>query len=205
MGSGDASDCSLLFLYRGKNLNITIALLPTDPIVQAACAIPSGDADDLRAWLRLVHTSGLRPHALRQLLTEFGGPLDMLAESYAELARVVGATAARAVLTPPAEIEHVPFDDYIENVRAWACAPENHVLTLADSAYLAALLTMPDPPPLLYVKGRLELLQTRTVAVVGSRHATQQGFEDARRFARAFSDAGFAVSIDSAAHRGAAR
>ena len=34
--------------------------------------------------------------------------------------------------------------------------PGNHVLTLADTAYPRALLTMPDPPPLLYVKGRLE-------------------------------------------------
>ena len=68
--------------------------------------------------------------------------------------------------------------------------PGNHVLTLADTAYPRALLTMPDPPPLLYVKGRLELLQTRAVAIVGSRSATPQGIEDARRFARALSDAG---------------
>jgi DNA processing protein len=188
---------------------MTTALLPTEPIAPGACAAPPDDADELRAWLRLAHASGLRPLALRQLLTEFGGPLDVLAESYAELARVAGPDAAKAVLARSADIEHVPFDNYIEDVREWACAPENHVLTLADSAYPQALLTMPDPPPLLYAKGRIDLLQTRAVAVVGSRHATPQGIEDARRFSRAFSDAGLAVvsglaiGIDAAAHRGA--
>jgi len=67
---------------------------------------------------------------------------------------------------------------------------------------------MPDPPPLLYVKGRLDLLQARAVAIVGSRSATPQGTDDARRFAQALSDAGLvivsglALGIDGAAHRG---
>ncbi|KND57849.1 Rossmann fold nucleotide-binding protein Smf [Candidatus Burkholderia verschuerenii] len=188
---------------------MTTALLPTGPIAPGPCAAPPGDADALRAWLRLAHAPGLRPIALRQLLTEFGDPPNVLAESYAELARVAGPDAAKAVLAASADIEQVPFDNYIENVREWACAPENHVLTLADAAYPQALLTMPDPPPLLYVKGRLDLLQSHAIAVVGSRHATQQGIEDARRFSRAFSDAGLAVvsglalGIDAAAHRGA--
>jgi DNA processing protein len=53
------------------------------------------------------------------------------------------------------------------------------------------------------------VLQARSVAIVGSRRATPQGAEDARRFARAISDAGLvvvsglAVGIDAAAHRGA--
>jgi len=53
----------------------------------------------------------------------------------------------------------------------------NTIVTLANSAYLPALLSMPDPPPLLYVKGvkgRLDLLQARAVAIVGSRSATPQ-------------------------------
>ncbi len=83
------------------------------------------------------------------------------------------------------------------------------MLTLADDAYPRALLTMPDPPPLLYVGAVLELLQMRAVAIVGSRSATPQGIEDARRFARALADAGLtvvsglALGIDAAAHGGA--
>ena len=113
------------------------------------------------------------------------------------------------MLAPPEEIEGVPFDDYIEAAFVWAAEPGNHILTLADATYPQALLTMPDPPPLLYAKGRLELLQARAVAIVGSRHASPQGLEDARRFARVLSDAGLAVvsglalGIDASAHRGA--
>ncbi|MDR5755666.1 DNA-processing protein DprA [Caballeronia sp. LZ035] len=166
-------------------------------------------AEELRAWLRLAHAPGLRPLALRQLLAAFGGPCEVLAESFASLARVVGPGVAEAVLAPPAEIEGTSFGHYIEGALAWASEPGNRILTLADSDYPQALLNMPDPPALLYAKGRLERLQARAVAIVGSRHATPQGLEDARRFALALSGAGLAVvsglalGIDAAAHRGA--
>ncbi|GJH22046.1 DNA-protecting protein DprA [Caballeronia novacaledonica] len=182
---------------------MTTADLPTGE------AAPTLDADELRAWLRLAHAKGLRPLALRTLLGAFGGPLEVLSESFASLAEIADARAAEAVLAPPEEIEGVPFDDYIEAAFAWASEPGNHILTLADATYPRALLTMPDPPPLLYAKGRLELLQARAVAIVGSRHASPQGLEDARRFARVLSDAGLAVvsglalGIDASAHRGA--
>ncbi|KAK43261.1 DNA processing protein DprA [Caballeronia jiangsuensis] len=182
---------------------MTTADLPTGE------AAPTLDADELRAWLRLAHAKGLRPLALRTLLGAFGGPLEVLSESFASLAETADARAAEAVLAPPEEIEGVPFDDYIEAAFAWASEPGNHILTLADATYPQTLLTMPDPPPLLYAKGRLELLQARAVAIVGSRHASPQGLEDARRFARVLSDAGLAVvsglalGIDASAHRGA--
>ncbi|SAK51860.1 DNA protecting protein DprA [Caballeronia pedi] len=182
---------------------MTTAALPTE---EAASIL---DAEELRAWLRLAHAKGLRPLALRTLLGAFGGPREVLSESFASLAETADASAAEAVLAPPPEIEGVAFEHYIEAALAWTSEPGNHLLTLADAGYPQALLTMPDPPPLLYAKGRLELLQARAVAIVGSRHATPQGLEDARRFARVLSDAGLAVvsglalGIDASAHRGA--
>src|SRR4029077_7218335 len=80
--------------------------------------------------------------------------------------------------------------------------------TLADEGYPRALLEIPDPPPLLYAVGRVELLQHPCFAIVGSRNATAQGDANAESFAKALSDAGFAivsglaVGIDAAAHRG---
>jgi len=189
---------------------MTTATLPTDSALSDTVPPPaSADADVVHAWLRLAHAKGLRPLALRTLLAAFGGPLEVLAESFAALAQTAGEDAAKAVTAPPADIEGVPFHDYIERAREWASEPGNRILTLADADYPQALLTMPDPPPLLYVKGRLDVLQMRAVAIVGSRNATPQGAEDARRFARALSDAGLAVvsglalGIDAAAHRGA--
>ncbi len=131
---------------------MTTADLPTGDTA------PILDADELRAWLRLAHAKGLRPLALRTLLGAFGGPREVLSESFASLAETADGRAAEAVLAPPEDIEGVQFDDYIEAVLAWASEPGNHILTLADATYPRALLTMPDPPPLLYAKGRLDLL-----------------------------------------------
>lgn len=182
---------------------MTLLPLPT------ACAMPclgAADMRDLPAWLRLAHVSGLTPVALRALLAEFGEPHAVLEQPFGALAAIAGDKAARAVLLPS---DAASFSEYVEQAIEWASLEGNAIVTLADSAYPPALLTMPDPPPLLYIKGRLELLQARAVAIVGSRSATPQGLEDARRFARALSDrelavvSGMALGIDGAAHRGA--
>ena len=92
---------------------------------------------------------------------------------------------------------------------AWAEQPGQHILTLADSGYPQALLEIPDPPSLIYVRGNPALLQKRGLAIVGSRNATPQGQQTAETVARVLAGKGFAVisglalGIDAAAHRGA--
>jgi DNA processing protein len=82
------------------------------------------------------------------------------------------------------------------------------VITLADDIYPRLLLEIADPPPLLYARGRVELLQRSALAIVGSRNATLQGEANAQTLARALSEAGLtivsglALGIDAAAHRG---
>ena len=97
--------------------------------------------------------------------------------------------APRAALAPAG----AGFTCYLDAVLAWRERPGNAIVTLDDPACPPALLTMPDPPALLYIKGWLELLHARGVAAVGSRSATLQGVEDAGRFAHALSQAGLAV------------
>ncbi|MDR3100477.1 MAG: DNA-processing protein DprA [Paraburkholderia sp.] len=166
--------------------------------------LPLG-ADELSAWLRLANARGLKPAALRALLGAFGLPQHALAQPFEALAAAAGNEAARAVLAPPA----ADFAQQVAAVAAWCALPGNALVTLADPAYPPRLLTMPDPPPLLYVKGRLDLLHARSVAVVGSRSATPQALEDAARFARTLATAGvtvvsgLALGVDGAAHRGA--
>ncbi|XUW88529.1 DNA-processing protein DprA [Burkholderia sp. M6-3] len=161
--------------------------------------------NELAAWLRLSLATGLKPAALRLLLSAFGLPEAILQQDHGTLAAIAGEAAARAALAPTGP----EFDAQLDAVVAWRELPGNHLVTLDDPAYPPALLTMPDPPPLLYIKGRLDLLHTRAVALVGSRSATPQGMEDAERFARTFATAGVTVvsglaqGIDGAAHRGA--
>ncbi|RKR43568.1 DNA-processing protein DprA [Paraburkholderia sp. BL17N1] len=159
---------------------------------------------ELAAWLRLALAPGLKPGALRLLLGAFGLPEAIFGQAPEALAEIAGEAAARAALAPTGP----DFDAQLDAVIAWREQPGNQVVTLDDPAYPPALLTMPDPPPLLYIKGRLNLLHTRAVALVGSRSATPQGVEDAERFARELSVAGvtvvsgLALGIDGAAHRG---
>lgn len=162
--------------------------MPTDPI-------------ESEAWLRLTLISGLGPAALRTLLREFGTPDGVLATRSGELSRFVAPDiAGRIAAGGDAE--------GAQRAIAWLAGGPNHLVTLGDADYPQLLLQTADPPPLLYVKGRRELLQRPALAVVGSRNATAQGIANAEDFARALSDAGItvvsglALGIDAAAHRG---
>jgi DNA processing protein len=157
---------------------------------------------ELEAWLRLSLTPGLGNSGLRRLLAAFGGPEQVLAANRAALA---------AIVPPPVAAALGAADGCAAALAAtadWLQDPANRLLTLADDDYPQALLQIPDPPPLLYAKGRTELLNRRALAVVGSRSATAQGVETAQMFAKALSDAGLtivsglALGIDAAAHRG---
>lgn len=148
------------------------------------------DRDELAAWLRLLETPGVGRGGARRLLASHGSP------QAAAAAGVLGA----APDTLPA---------LLESTLAWLAADERRqVVTLGDPAYPSTLLETADPPLLLYVQGRTELLGAESIAIVGSRNATRQGLDNARSFAAQLSHAGFtvvsglALGIDAAAHEG---
>ena len=79
----------------------------------------------------------------------------------------------------------------------------------SDPAYPAALTTIVDPPPVLWVRGRVESLSRPAVAIVGSRAGSAYALSVAERLAIDLTGAGLVVvsglarGVDSAAHRGA--
>ncbi len=156
---------------------------------------------ELAAWIKLSLVQGLGGQSLRRLLAAFGLPQQVLAAGRAALAKIVSAEIAARILADADSLA-------VEAALEWAAAEGNAVLTLADGEYPQSLLETPDPPALLYLRGRRELLARPGLAVVGSRNATPQGMSNAERFARAFSAAGLtivsglALGIDAAAHRG---
>ncbi len=163
-----------------------------------------GAAESLAAWLRLTLIPGIGGKTQRKLLTAFGLPEAIFAAGYASIAGVIGGKAARLLLDTDNRAA-------VARALAWCEAPHQHLLTLADADYPQALLQIADPPTLLYVRGRLDLLNEPALAVVGSRHPTPQGISNAERFAAALAEAGLtiasglALGIDAAAHRGALR
>lgn len=160
--------------------------------------------DDLASWLRLEQTAGVGPDTAHRLLSAFGLPENIFSAGFSSLQKVVPDRIAHALLAPLPEQTRL----LIELTQAWAAQPGNHVLTLADADYPPALLEIPDPPILLYAKGRVDLLARPSLAVVGSRNATAQGISNAEKFSEALSLAGLsivsgmALGIDTAAHRG---
>jgi DNA processing protein len=157
--------------------------------------------EELAAWVRLTLTPELGSAALRRLLAAYGGPRDILNAGRTALARHVPDATAAAIIRDAS-------GDALASTGAWLEEPSNHIVTLADPDYPRLLLQIPDPPALLYVKGRLDLLNRPALAIVGSRNATAQGIANADSFARTLSDAGLvivsglALGIDAAAHRG---
>ena len=159
---------------------------------------PPGDAAD---WIALSLIPGLGGETYRQLLKAFGLPANIFAASYTQLTSFTQPAVARAISERHKAAE-------VERALTWLALPGNHLVTLADPDYPPQLLQIADPPPLLYVKGRRELLASASLAVVGSRNATPQGINNAEQFSRSASDAGLAIvsgmalGIDAAAHRG---
>jgi len=155
----------------------------------------------LASWLALSQIPGLGNEGLRRLLQAFGSPESVLQASVSSLSKHVKPAVARAIAEEVAESVLAP-------VAAWLDDPLNRILTIADPEYPQSLLNTADPPLLLFVKGRLDLLGKRSLAVVGSRNATAQGLRDAEAFAKSASGAGLCVvsgmahGIDTAAHLG---
>ena len=159
------------------------------------------DWDEARYWLALSLIPGLGGETFRRLLSDLGPPEQIFAATPQQLRALCDAKIAQAI---SAGID----DAALATSLQWLSEPGNHLVTLADAEYPQSLLEIPDPPPFLYVKGRLALLQQPALAIVGSRRATPQGEKDAEAFAKSLSDSGFsiisgmALGVDAAAHRG---
>jgi DNA processing protein len=165
------------------------------------------DADELAAWLRLLETPQVGRESARRLLAAFGSPQAVLSASVAQRKEVVGAGSAQAL-----EKTGDGHDELLALTLAWLAqtdGPQRHLIALGDPDYPAALLETADPPLLLYAIGRIELMRSESLAIVGSRNPTPQGREDAQAFATELGRAGLttvsgmALGIDGAAHAGA--
>lgn len=172
------------------------------------------DRAELTAWLRLQSTPGVGNSTARKLLTAFGLPSEIFAQSLAALCNAVSAAQARALQQTPDSLAAL-----VDATLAWVAAEpsERRVLTLADPAYPQSLLNTEDPPFLLYAMGMPQVWETlglnsaahACLAVVGSRNPTPQGLANAHQFSQALAGrgltivSGLALGIDGAAHEGA--
>jgi len=153
--------------------------------------------DEKLTWLRLLRSENVGPITFRYLLGRFGSAGAALA-ALPELAQRSGRKSLRVATLADARRELERLD---------ACG--GRAVALCEALYPRPLAAVEDAPPLLFLRGRSELLQCAAVGVVGARNASGNGRQLAERFAKGLAESGFTVAsglargIDTAAHRGA--
>ena len=122
----------------------------------------SVDGSELEGWVRLSSIPGLSSTSQRKLLSAFGSPDAALRASASSVGSILGARAMEAWRSGPDA-------DAVARAIEWLESSGNTLLNLADTTYPQALLSTPDPPPVLYAKGRLDLLLRPALSIVGAR------------------------------------
>jgi len=156
--------------------------------------------NDLRYWIGFNKVSGIGAVRLRTLLDHFGtieaawkAPAEDLQAAGLDRHSAGRLVQARRGLNLDAELERL-------------ARGRVHVLTWDDPTYPRNLREVYAPPPVLYVRGKIEPHDEFGVAVVGTRRASVYGKEAARMIAEGLAQArvtvvsGLAMGIDTVAH-----
>ena len=173
---------------------------PQLPFPPTPAPLPQATLDDAQrlACLRLIRSENIGPVTFRELINRFGGASSAL-EALPELSRRAGrGKPVRICSVEAAEAE-------LEAAAAIGAYP----LFTIEPDYPPALAHLEMPPPLIYAKGRLELLTRMSVAIVGSRDASAAGRTLTRTLANDLGQAGLVIvsglarGIDAEAHQAA--
>lgn len=170
----------------------------------ARATAPGSNGEATADALVLHGLAGVGPKRFRELVDRFGSAGAALNAGDQEFEAVAGHSAASA--------RRGLSGAQWRKARAEAgrCADLGmELLVYGARAYPSRLCDLPDPPSVLYVAGRPELLAGPCVAVVGSRAATVYGRRVARGIGAMLAArgkcvvSGMAMGIDAEAHRGA--
>jgi DNA processing protein len=164
----------------------------------------SGPESKILDLLRLTLVSGVGPKICRTLIEEFGSAGAVLDARESALREVAGVGSKLAEKIHRARTE-VDAEAELELCRKLGV----EVVAAGDEGYPPTLAEIPDPPSLLYVRGKIEPADQIAIALVGSRKCTSYGLRIAERLATSLARVGLTVvsglarGIDAAAHRGA--
>ncbi|QIB32314.1 DNA-processing protein DprA [Ancylobacter pratisalsi] len=153
------------------------------------------DHTQRRDWLRLIRAENVGPRAFINLVNRFGG-------ASAALEALPGMARRGGRLLEP----RIPSIAEAEAEMQALARLGGRFLALGEPAYPALLRQIEDAPPLIAVRGRVELLNQPIVGVVGSRNASGAGRTMAVRIARGLGAAGWVIAsglargIDAVAH-----
>ncbi|MEO1131628.1 MAG: DNA-processing protein DprA [Cyanobacteria bacterium J06639_1] len=185
------------------------------PLASSPSAIsnsPRPSASDRPFWLAWPRVKGVGAHRLKQIYLHFGSLAAAWQADREALLTVdgIGLKVAEAIATQRSQIDP---DDILEAIANRESANDDtanvRAFTPADPDYPALLWEIPDPPPVLYAKGRPVDLEAPNIAIVGTRSPTEYGYRWTRSLAKALAESGLtvvsgmALGVDGAAHRSA--
>ncbi len=167
-------------------------------------SLSTRDKETGLGWLALARVKGLGCASFKRLAEHFGDPTKAFSASPAELAEVPG-------LDRDAVQGLASFSDWAEARKELkrALATGARLVPFGASDYPARLRTIADPPPVLYVRGEMREEDSKAVAIVGSRSASNYGIRITQELGRGLASLGFTVisgmarGIDGAAHEAA--
>jgi DNA processing protein len=154
--------------------------------------------------LRAALVPAFTPRRWRRFVERGGDPAALADPSAVRLGPLLGVGRPEAVALARALARADPGRELSQ-----AAAAGIRILAWDDRDYPAALRELADPPPAVYLRGRLLECDRNAVAVVGARRATRYGQRIARMLAGDLARAGVTVvggmarGIDAAAHAGA--
>ncbi len=155
---------------------------------------PHTPDDDGSSWLRLIRSRRVGAVTFHRLISEHGSASAALAE----LPAIARAAGVENYAPCPVEV--------VRQEMAQARLVGARLILWGTPDYPAALMDLPDAPPVLWAQGNVALLNRPMVAMVGARNASSLGLRMARRLAEGLGEAGHVIvsglarGIDAAAH-----
>ena len=147
------------------------------------------------AWMRLARTKNVGARTFSELIRLFHDPREVL-EKLPELA-VSGGFRGKFKVASAASIER-------EIYRSTQFGAS--LLLRCDERYPKMLLHIHDPPPVLTIKGRMDLLDSKCIGIVGARNASSNGCSMAQSLAMQLGGHGYTIvsglakGIDASSH-----
>lgn len=105
-------------------------------------------------------------------------------------------------------LSYIDWDGVTADLK-WAEQTQCAIITIQDPHYPYLLRQIKDAPPLLFVQGDIQVLNSIQLAIIGSRNASPMGNDTAQHFAGYLAQAGITITsglaqgIDAASHAGA--
>ena len=159
--------------------------------------------DEQLHWLALKLVPGLGTRRSGQLVERYRTPQAIFRASTSELeATGVSGSVARSITSG------CTFEEAVDqHQKMLDCGAA--LIPMTDPGYPPRLREIYDPPVVLFARGRIELLQSLMLGVVGTRRPTPYGVAAAERLSADLAQAGLTIAsgmargIDTAAHRSA--